>query len=262
MKPEAQIQNNLRISFLQFNPLWENVEVNLQHLDQQVNGVDADILILPEAFATGFSMDAKKVAQSMNGEIVAWMKRKSKEHKIAICGSVFIEENDKFLNRFIWVDPQQMCFYDKRHLFSLGNEDQNYNRGHEQVIIEFKGWKIFPQICYDLRFPVWSRNTFNYDLMINVANWPEPRHEVWNTLLKARAIENQSYVVAVNRLGVDGNKVSHRGDSMVIDAKGNVLRDAAQNPDLMTTELDLILLHQFREKFNTLKDGDVFSLQD
>lgn len=257
-------QNDLKLALVQFQPEWEAPDNSRHKLDALFEGIDldVDVIILPEAFSTGFSMNAEKMAEPMNGNTVNWMKQVAERKNTVMCGSLFIEEDGRYYNRFVWIEPNgKLTTYDKRHLFSIGAENKNYSSGNRQVIIEYKGWRIFPQICYDLRFPVWSRNVFNYDLLINVASWPAPRYEVWQTLLKARAIENQCYVAAVNRVGVDGNNVAHRGDSMLIDAKGKVLQDARNAQEIFYQTLSLNSLKEFRSKFDTLSDRDQFEIQ-
>jgi len=163
------------------------------------------VVFLPEMFATGFSMNVSELAEPMNGETVNWMKKRCSEHQLALCGSLIIQENGNFYNRMLFVEPSgKTSFYDKRHLFTMGNEESHFQAGTERLIVDYKGWRICPLICYDLRFPVWARNRNEYDLLVYSANWPQARTEVWNTLLKARAIENQCYVVGVNRVGADG----------------------------------------------------------
>lgn len=257
------IQNQLNLALIQFDPKWEDVEANIEHLTNLLIDLPAltDIVILPEAFTTGFSMNAAELAEPMNGKAVQWMKAFAKKKKLAICGSIFIEEEGKFYNRFVWVHPSETIeTYDKRHLFSVGEETNHYTRGEKQLIISFKGWKIFPQVCYDLRFPVWSRNTQQYDLLINVANWPAARRKVWRTLLKARAIENQCFVAAVNRVGCDENQINYTGDTMMVDFKGDVVLDAKKYEGILMHQIDLSLLVDFRNKFNTLIDADSFSI--
>lgn len=256
--------STLNLAFIQFEPVWENAEESLSKLTSSILKLsEVDVLVLPEAFATGFSMNAPKVAESMDGKSVSWMKETALKQNTAICGSVFIKENNQYFNRFIWVNPNgELVSYDKRHLFSMGEEHSNYTKGQEQVVISFKGWKIFPQVCYDVRFPVWSRNVQKYDLLLNVANWPAPRRKVWKTLLKARAIENQCYVVGVNRLGNDESGIDYSGDSLVVDAKGEILLNAKTKSKIQYYSLDMDSLHRFRSKFDTLKDADQFEIQD
>lgn len=259
------IKDQLKLALIQFNPKWEDVEINLQYLSNILKELpdSTDIIILPEAFSTGFSMDPQKIAEPINGKVVNWMVKIAKEKQLAICGSVFIEEAAKYYNRFIWITPEgKIETYDKRHLFSLGSESDNYEKGDKQLIISYKGWKIFPQVCYDLRFPVWSRNTQSYDLLINVANWPVARRMVWKTLLKARAIENQCYVTAVNRVGEDDNSIEYSGDSIVVDFKGNIVLDAKKYEGILLHQIDFSSLNQFRNKFDTLKDADQFNIHN
>jgi len=259
-----EIKEQLTIALAQFNIEWELADLNLSKIEQMAadSKLETDILVLPEAFNTGFSTQSKTLAEQPNGKTVKWMKALSSKYNCVVCGSLFINDEGRFVNRFYWVEPDGQTYtYDKRHLFSMGGEDQLFSCGDKQLAIEYKGWKIFPQICYDLRFPVWSRNVNGYDLLINVANWPAARSEVWKTLLKARAIENQCYVVAVNRIGTDGNNIVHSGDSLVIDPKGIKIFKAQHREMIETVTLDYHQLHNFRNKFNTLKDGDSFSIQ-
>lgn len=263
MNTSPHPQNDLIVALLQYNPVWENVEQNIKQLNLAVSKINSsiDVLILPEAFATGFSMNSEKVSITMDSEAIEWMMQTAEKRNFVVCGSLFIKIEQKYFNRFIWAQPNgKLEFYDKRHLFSPADEDQAYNKGGERKIIHYKGWKIFPQICYDLRFPVWSKNTENYDLLINVANWPAPRHEVWTCLLKARAIENQCYVIGVNRIGDDPNGVQYRGDSLVIDAKGKIIIDTKKSDEVHYQKISLLTLHEFRTKFNTLSDSDNFEI--
>lgn len=255
--------NELNLAWIQNEAEWENSTNSLTRLDKLIHesALLADLLILPEAFATGFSMNVANISQPMDGEVVNWMKKVADKFKLAVCGSVFIKEEEQVFNRFLFVFPSgEIVHYNKRHLFSMGGEDRSYASGNQQVLIEYKGWKIFPQICYDLRFPVWSRNTMNYDLLINVSNWPAVRNEVWETLLKARAIENQCFVAGVNRTGVDGLHIKYRGNSMAIDYKGKVLQKTGRNKLFAQQSIDKRELYAFRSKFDTLKDADTFSI--
>jgi omega-amidase len=256
-----KIQENLRVTLVQYDIVWESVEQNLKKVEQMIAGskAETDIIILPESFNTGFSTNSKTLAEAPKGRTQQWMKALSEKHNCAVCGSIFVDDNNQYFNRFYWVEPDgKTLIYDKRHLFSVGGEDEIFTPGSQQLIIEYLGWRIFPQICYDLRFPVWSRNVHNYDLLINVANWPAARNEAWKTLLKARAIEDQCYVVAVNRIGTDGNKIEHSGNSLVIDSKGIKIFKAHNQENIETVTLDYHFLHSFRKKFDTLKDSDRF----
>lgn len=258
-----EVKDQLKIALVQFDIVWESVAENCWKIEQMVCDYksEIDILVLPETFNSGFSMNPEKLAESIDGNSVEWMKYLATRRKLVVCGSIFIYEKGKYFNRFYWVEPEgKIVTYDKRHLFSMGGEDKAFTHGSSHTIIRYKGWKIFPQICYDLRFPVWSRNTHSYDLMINVANWPSSRSEVWKTLLKARAMENQCYVVAVNRIGIDGKGIEYSGDSSVIDPKGIKIFKAENREIIETVSIDLHHLHAFRKKFDTLKDGDKFEL--
>lgn len=259
------VQEILKIAVFQFDLIWEDVQSNLAKIDQMLERLPhgTDIVFLPEMFSTGFTMNAGKVAESMTGETMDWLKKRSSAYQRAICGSLVIQEDGKFFNRLVFVEPSgKVSCYDKRHLFTMAGEEGRYTRGENRLIVEFKGWRICPLICYDLRFPVWSRNQNNYDLLIYSANWPEPRALVWNTLLKARAIENQSVVVGINRVGLDGNKISYSGQSQVIDAKGNSIALAKEcNEEIISSEISYSELAGFRKKFPVLDDADRFSLE-
>jgi predicted amidohydrolase len=219
-----------------------------------------DLIVLPEMFTTGFSMNPEKLKESMDGIALQWMKKQASEKDAAVVGSLIIEDNEKVFNRLVWVFPNdQIEIYDKRHLFTMGEENRHYSAGTEKLIVEYKGWRFCPLICYDLRFPVWSRNTENYDVLIYVANWPVPRHKVWKTLLQARAIENQAYCIGVNRVGKDGPGLNYYGDSCLTDAKGNA-RFLGGSEQVASFEISLDELHKFREKFPVLNDRDEFNM--
>ncbi len=252
----------MRISVIQSDLVWENVNENLKHFSQKVLELEGetDVIVLPEMFTTGFSMKSKKLAETMDGETVSWLRDYSEEVDALIIASLIILENDKFYNRLICAFPDgKIEFYDKRHLFRMANENDYYSQGTEKLIIEYKGWRIRPLVCYDLRFPVWSRNKNDYDLLIYIANWPERRNEPWKTLLKARAIENQAYVVGVNRVGTDENSIVYSGDSAIISPKGNLLSTIKPHKEeTETVEISLDNLNQFRENFPVGKDADEF----
>ena len=267
--------SKLTITTIQSNLVWENKAANLLMLEQKIKGIEerTEIVVLPEMFSTGFSMNAAALAEDMNGETVNWMKRIAAEQKIILTGSIIIKDNDHYFNRLIWMLPNgEYGVYDKRHLFGFGNETENYTAGNKRLIASVKGWKINLQICYDLRFPVWARQApstleraggeAEYDVLIYVANWPERRSHAWKTLLCARAIENQCYVVGVNRVGDDGNNIYHSGNSMVIDPLGQVLYHNADDEDIFTITLEKEILDEIRNKFPFLKDGDNFSLSN
>lgn len=256
--------DQIKIALLQYDIEWENKQANIDKIEQMVSGTEgADLIVLPEMFTTGFSMNISDCAEKMDGQTVVWMKQFAQNRNVAICGSIIIEENGVFYNRLIFVKPDGRIYeYDKRHLFTMGNEQNYYTPGNQRKIIEYKGFRILPLICYDLRFPVWSRNQNEYDLMIYVANWPAPRRAVWNTLLQARAIENQAYVTAVNCIGTDANQINYKGDSCFVDAKGKVTQTLPINTEGVLVEVfSLDSLRKFREKFPVLNDADQFEIK-
>jgi predicted amidohydrolase len=219
------------------------------------------VVILPEMFSTGFSMNVKPLAEKMDGETVEWMKKIASSKKIILTGSLIVEEGGKYFNRLIWMLPNgEYGVYDKRHLFAYGDEHNHYSSGNKRFIAQVKGWKINLQVCYDLRFPVWARqqSAGEFDLLIYVANWPERRITAWKTLLQARAIENQCYVVGVNRVGDDGNNIHYCGDSMIIDPLGEILYQRSNEEDAFTYTLQKEKLNEVREKFPFWKDADTF----
>ncbi len=263
------------ITTIQTNLHWENKTANLEMLGKKVLGIaeKTNVVLLPEMFSTGFSMQPALFAETMEGETVNWMRQLAKQKNIILGGSIMVSENDVYFNRFIWMQPNgQFGFYDKRHCFSLAGEDQHYGSGNKRTIASVGGWKINLQICYDLRFPVWSRqqlqqdeqNNFNpeYDVLVYVANWPERRSSAWKTLLQARAIENQSFVFGVNRVGNDGNQIYHSGDTMVVDPMGEVLYQNSHNEDIHTITIEKNKLREVREKLPFWKDADGFMIVD
>ena len=257
--------STLIITGIQSSLHWEDKKANLQMLEEKIFSISqpTEIVVLPEMFSTGFSMQPKKLAETMDGETVEWMKRIAAKKKIILTGSVIIEEDRNFYNRLVWVLPNgQIGYYDKRHLFAYGDEDQHYTAGKKRLIASVKGWKINLMVCYDLRFPVWSRQQgdFEYDVLIYVANWPERRVHAWTTLLRARAIENQSYVIGVNRTGDDGNKIPYTGESMAVDPMGEILYHKNDEEDVFTVTLDKSHLEKTREKFPFWKDADRFKI--
>ena len=260
--------STLTITTIQSNLFWEDKTANLQMLQQKIDSIEekTEIIILPEMFTTGFSMQAEQLAETMDGETVEWMKTISNKNGIVLTGSVMIEEAGKYYNRLIWMLPNgQYGYYDKRHLFAYGEEDQHYSAGNKRLIASVKGWKINLQVCYDLRFPVWARQkpeegVAEYDLLIYVANWPERRSHAWKTLLCARAIENQCYVVGVNRVGDDAKNIHYSGNSLVIDPMGQVLYHMADEEDINTITLSKEKLVEVRTKFPFLNDADDFTI--
>ena len=252
---------NLKITIVQPDMFWENIQENLDKYSQMLSGLGStDVIVLPEMFTTGFSMQPEKLKEFMNGPSVKWMKKLAAEKEAAVTGSLIIEDDGKVFNRLIWVFPDgKTKIYDKRHLFTMGEENEHYSAGSEKLIVEYKGWRFCPMICYDLRFPVWSRNTENYDVLLYVANWPAVRHEVWKTLLQARAIENQSYCIGVNRIGKDGSGLEYNGDSCVIDARGNA-KFMGSKEQVTSFNISQNELKKFRDKFPVLNDRDEFFL--
>lgn len=252
----------MTISYLQTSLEWENIDKNIQKIGEYVEGKleNTDLLVLPEMFTTGFTMNNTPVAEVMSGKGVSFMKNLAQSSETVIAGSLIIKEANEIYNRFVFAFPSgEIDFYDKRHLFRPGNEHLHYKSGFERKIIAVKGFRICPLVCYDLRFPVWSRNRNDYDLLIYVANWPGSRREVWQTLLKARAIENQSFVLGVNRIGTDGTGLSYSGDSMLIDAKGQVISSIPMNvTGLKSVQVSIAELNEFREKFPVANDADSF----
>lgn len=259
------IQEILHIAVYQFDIVWEDPQANRDKIDRWLKKTNetTDIVFLPEMFTTGFSMSADTMAEPMNGATVQWLKEKSSEYQLAICGSMIIREKEMYYNRMLFVEPSgEIKFYDKRHLFSIGNEDEYFQKGAARVIINYKGWRICPLICYDLRFPVWSRNHDDYDILVYSANWPQNRKETWNILLMARALENQTYVVGINRIGVDGNSISYSGNSQLIDAKGKILSDTEDYyENIVSGEFSYSDLMKFRTSFPVLPDADPFELK-
>jgi len=268
--------SSLTVTIIQTNLYWENKEANLQMFSQKIDSIKekTEVVILPEMFSTGFSMKPELLSEKMDGETIRWMKRISSSKKIILTGSIIIEEDGKYLNRLIWVLPNgEYGYYDKRHLFAFADEDKHYTAGDKRLIASVKGWRINLQICYDLRFPVWARQSplfpgesqelrsdLEYDLLVYVANWPERRINAWKTLLQARAIENQCYVIGVNRVGEDGNKIQYTGDSMIVDPMGEILYQKTNDEDIFIFTLLEEKLHEVREKLPFWKDADNFKL--
>lgn len=264
---------SLTFTLIQTSLHWEDKKANLAMLEQKINsiGQPTEVIVLPEMFSTGFSMQPHLFAEKMDGETVQWMKRMAQQKKAIITGSVIIEENEYYFNRLIWMLPNgSYGYYNKRHLFAYAGEDEHYMPGHKRLIASVKGWKINLQVCYDLRFPVWARQAIahkddgemkaEYDVLLYVANWPERRNHAWQTLLTARAIENQCYVIGVNRVGADGNNIAHCGNSMVIDALGTVLYQKQNEEDIFTITLQNETLQEVRNKFPFLHDADQFHI--
>lgn len=254
----------MKVSVIQSDLHWESPSKNREMFDQKISVLDndVDLIVLPEMFSTGFSMSPDRLAENSKGPTIQWMQRIAKSKNAALAGSIIFEENTKFYNRFIFSKPDGSIFYyDKRHLFRMSGEHQQYEYGRDRVIVEWKGFRIMLLICYDLRFPVWCRNRSDYDLMLVVANFPTSRINAWNTLLAARAIENQCFVIGCNRIGVDGNNSSFCGDSQIIDPLGKVISKAKSDESQIITSTILIEdLHKIRNDFPFSPDADQFSL--
>ena len=256
---------DLTVTIIQTNLYWENPTANRKHFGQLFKQIRrTDLILLPETFSTAFSMNSKSLGEEMNGETMRWLARSAVELNTVIAGSLIIKEEGKIFNRFLFVSPKgEIEFYDKRHLFRMGEEHNHFTAGEERLIYELKGWKICPQICYDLRFPVWSRkqNEVEYDLLVYAANWPEARKSAWEKLLYARAIENQTYVAAINRIGEDGNGVNCAGGSSVIDPKGDLIWNAQESEAVKTITFSKKSLADFRKKFPLGLDADNFEIK-
>ena len=257
---------NLNVTIVQAALAWEDIDANLSSFSQKLENIEpssTDLIVLPEMFNTGFTMNASTVAEPMNGNTMEWMTKISAQKKSVITGSYVIKENEKFYNRLIWMRPDGSYeFYDKRHTFRMAEENKTYASGNKKLIVELGGWKICPLVCYDLRFPVWSRNTGDYDCIVYVANWPERRIYAWRQLFIARAIENQSYVVGVNRIGKDGKDIEYSGYSVVLNAKGEPLYNAKVNTELIETiTLSYKELEGFRKDFPVALDADKFKIE-
>ncbi|MFP4024226.1 MAG: amidohydrolase [Thiohalospira sp.] len=258
------MQNNLHISCIQTELFWEDVEQNLKHFELLFNQLSksAELVILPEMFTTGFSMKTEKLAEKMNGKSFVWLKKQAAKINKIIIGSIIIKDQREYFNRlFVMFPDGNYEYYDKRHLFRMGNEHKHYSAGKQRLIFNYKNWRICPLTCYDLRFPVWSRNQNDYDLLIYLANWPESRREVWKKLLPARAIENQVYVAGVNRIGNDGEGLSYAGDTMIISPKGVIMNETKERKEqIIDANLSLDELNRFREKFPVGLDADKFKI--
>jgi predicted amidohydrolase len=264
------MMNDLRVSLIQAATVWHDAAANRTlygDLARTLRG-GTDLIVLPETFTSGFSNDAIGNAETMQGESVAWLAALAREVDAVVTGSMVIRDGDKVFNRLLWARPDgSVAQYDKRHLFRMANEHHRYADGREKLLVELMGWRICPLVCYDLRFPVWSRNRFDtqaqrfgYDLLLYVANWPSARRYAWQTLLRARAIENLSYVIGVNRVGVDGNELHYSGDSAVLDFLGMPLVELGAQPQVVTTTLSAAALQAHRQRFPAQLDADAFSL--
>lgn len=256
---------SLTVSLIQSSLHWENPEANLKMFDQKIDRVanESELVVLPEMFSTGFSMNAEKLAEKMDGPTVGWMKQKASKKNIVLTGSVIIEEDGHYYNRLLWILPnKEIAYYDKRHLFSYADEQKFYTPGKKRLVAQINGWKIGLFICYDLRFPVWLRQPAEpekrFDLLICIANWPASRALAWNTLLQARAIENQCFVAGVNRTGRDGNRISYDGDSCFIDPEGVIIKKKHQEEALIIRTLQKNKIRETRNRYPFLGDADKF----
>jgi len=259
--------NKLRITICQVNIIWEDKTANLNRYVSLLAGLKGktDLIILPEVFTTGFSIESPQLAETMDGPTVNWMKHQAEKLGASILTSFLCKTDEKIFNRFIWVRPNgEVNHYDKRHLFSFAKEEKYLSAGTERKIIGHNNWRIMPQVCYDLRFPVWSRNqnSNRYDMLVYVANWPAARSSAWTSLLVARAHENQCFVVGVNRIGKDGNGIEYNGNSVIISPKGEILVSFKKGEEAMkTVVIDKTELDDFRAKFGPLDDADDFNLK-
>ena len=258
------MQDTLKIAIIQSDLVWENPKENRDRFTKKMTSITMpiDVILLPEMFTSGFTMNPENVFETMQGQTIAWMKKTAIEKQAAISGSLVIKENDVFYNRFVFVKPNgSIETYDKRHTFTLAGEHRVYKAGTKKVVFDFKGWKLCPLVCYDLRFPVWSRNVENYDVLMYVANWPKPRINAWDTLLKARAIENMSYCIGVNRVGLDTNNHEYSGHSAVYDGLGNLLTSLKNNEEgIEIVSLEKNHISTIRNKLKFLDDRDTFTV--
>ena len=253
----------MKIVLLQTALSWENPKENRIHLEEKIHSIPetVDLIVLPEMFTSGFTMHPQNCAETMQGETILWLQSLAKEKDSAITGSLVIEDNGNYYNRLVFVFPNgEIQHYDKRHLFTLAGEDKIYTAGTKKLIVEYKGFKICPLICYDLRFPVFARNVEDYDVLIYVANWPKPRVNAWDILLKARAVENMSYVIGVNRVGLDSNNHEYVGHSQAIDFLGNYILEPQETENIFILTLDKDAMIETRKKLNFLNDKDEFKI--
>jgi omega-amidase len=252
----------MKIALIQSSLYWENPKSNRNYFEEKINAINSDLIVLPEMFTSGFTMSPANVAETMQGETMMWLKSLAKAKKTAITGSLVIEENNNFYNRMVFVFPSgEIQFYDKKHLFTLAGEDKVYTSGTQKIIVVYLDWKICLQVCYDLRFPVFSRNSEDYDLLIYVASWPKIRTNAWDALLKARAIENMSYTIGVNRIGEDNNGYQYIGHSQAIDFLGNYIVEPVESEGIFFAELNKEKMLQTRQKLGFLNDRDVFEIK-
>ena len=255
---------NLRVTLCQLSLIWENIPANLDRIRELLfkRDQDTDIILLPELFSTGFTMSVSSMAETMDGRTISWMKDVARSRKAILAGSIIIRENGDFYNRLVAMRQDgSSTFYNKRHLFRMSGENEHYSQGSRKMIITAGDWRLCPLICYDLRFPVWSRNRNEYDVLIYIANWPQQRRDVWRTLLMARAIENNSYVIGINRVGSDGMGIGYQGETMLVNFMGQVIEEFSDSSEeIRTLSLDLESLQEFRRKFPVHLDADDFKI--
>ena len=254
---------DLSVTLIQCELAWEQPADNRQQIGNIIGGLDEipDLIVLPEMFTTGFSMNALANAEKPGGATEQWLRELAQRHDCALTGSIAVEAGEGVYNRMLFSTPEGVQHYDKRHLFRMAGEHKRYRAGQHRVVVTWRGWRILLQVCYDLRFPVWSRNLGDYDMLLYVANWPGRRRSAWQALLRARAIENLSYVLGVNRVGSDGNGVNYSGDSVALDFLGNPLNNEHGGDSVETVVLDRALLEDFRESFPAHLDADGFELR-
>jgi len=257
------MKKQLKVCLVQADLVWEEMNANLELMDRMLEDipVGTDLVALPETFSTGFTMQSDRFAEGEDGKALAWMQKIAREKEISITGSIIVRDKQKIYNRLYWVSPEGLeDHYDKRHLFRLGREDEHFVPGNSRKVFALGEFRILPQICYDLRFPVFSRNRGDYDVLLNVANWPAHRQQVWDVLTRARAIENQSYFLGVNRVGIDGLGTVHTGGTCAIDPMGSIMHKMDKAPGILSCTLDLDKLRDYKEKFPVWKDADRFEL--
>ena len=254
----------MKTALIQSAIIWENPEANRNYFEQKINTISEsiDLIVLPEMFTTGFTMNPETVAEIMDGKTMGWLQSLAKAKKTAITGSLIVTDNNNFYNRLVFVFPSgEIQFYDKRHLFTLAGEDKVYTSGTQKLIVDYLGWRICPLVCYDLRFPVFARNVENYDLLLYVANWPKPRINAWDILIKARSVENMCYTIGVNRNGVDNANLEYVGHSQVVDFLGNYILDPQEIDGVFIVEFDKEKMSNARNKLGFLNDRDSFEIK-
>lgn len=255
----------MKVAIIQSPLSWENPILNRNYFEEKINEItqEVDLIVLPEMFTSGFTMNPSAVAETMQGETIQWLQSLAKAKKCAITGSLIIKEGENFFNRLVFIFPNgELQFYDKRHLFTLAGEDKVYTSGKEKLIVDYLGWKICPLVCYDLRFPVFARNIENYDLLLYVANWPKPRINAWDILIKARSVENMCYTIGVNRVGLDSNNLEYIGHSQVVDYLGNFILEPQESEAAFIVELNKDKMLETRKKLGFLNDLDSFEMKN